>query len=165
VTLTVERSGVIDARDFEPFYRDHRDRLYRALALTLGDAALAAEAVDEAMTRALERWGEVAGYANAPGWVYRVAYNWAVSRIRRAGREVTAPADHGVWTDPDPADQRVLAAVAALPVDQRAVVVMRYFLDWSTEQMSSALDIPSGTVKSRLHRALADLAERMEAPR
>jgi RNA polymerase sigma-70 factor (ECF subfamily) len=52
----------------------------------------------------------------------------------------------------------VTTAVARLPHRQRVVVVARYYLDWSTTQIADHLDIPLGTVKSRLHRALEHLA-------
>ena len=162
MTLTARKGTAITAPDFGEFYRAHRDRLYRALALTIGDPGLGAEATDEAMTRALERWPDVSGYDNAPGWVYRVGFNWAVSRMRRTGHETGPLAVDAVWNDPDPADHTLLAAVAGLSVDHRSVVVLRYLLDWSTVEVAEALEIPTGTVKSRLSRALADLAERME---
>ncbi|HET8617959.1 MAG TPA: sigma-70 family RNA polymerase sigma factor [Acidimicrobiales bacterium] len=49
------------------------------------------------------------------------------------------------------------AALARLPVDQRSVVVLRYYLDWSLDQIAAGLGIAPGTVKSRLHRALRRL--------
>ena len=63
----VERSLHPPAEDFDAFYGRSRDRLYRALALTLGDADIAADAVNEAMTRALERWDKVGGNENPSG--------------------------------------------------------------------------------------------------
>jgi hypothetical protein len=88
------RSGVDSAtsveltyRRFEEFYAADRERIYRALAVTLRNPDLAAEATDEAMTRAYQRWGLVRAYDNPTGWVYRVALNWARSRLRRHSRE------------------------------------------------------------------------------
>lgn len=72
---------------FPDFYRVNHQPVFRALAASLGDAELAREAVDEAMTRAFQRWSTVSTYANAPGWVYRVALNWARSRLRKQKRE------------------------------------------------------------------------------
>ena len=56
------------------------------------------------------------------------------------------------------------AALAALPVEQRSVVVLRYLLDWSEFQTAEALDIAPGTVKSRLSRALDRLATQLGDP-
>jgi RNA polymerase sigma factor (sigma-70 family) len=141
---------------FEAFWAAHRGPLYRSLALTLGDRDLAGEAVDEAMARAFERWAAVSAYANPAGWVYRVGLNWATSVLRRRRRR---PVWHGHEGGLEPLveDPVIAAAVAALPVTQRAVVMLRFSLDWTVDEIAEALGVPSGTVKSRLHRALAAL--------
>jgi RNA polymerase sigma-70 factor (ECF subfamily) len=148
--------------DFDDFYRLHRDRLYRALVLTTREPDIAVEAVDEAMTRASERWDTVGTYENPAGWVYRVALNWARSffrRRRRVGPEV-AEVTWDKLPDPDVND-----AVAALPYKHRSVIVARFYLDWSTPQIAAGLGLPLGTVKSRLHRALASLEETLGGER
>ena len=53
---------------------------------------------------------------------------------------------------------------AGLPLDQRSVVVLRYYLDWSTEEMAEAMGVAPGTVKSRLHRALRRLERALAVP-
>ncbi len=151
----------LTARDFEAFYREQRDRLYRALALTLRDPSLAADAVDEAFTRALERWSKIGGYERPEAWVYRVGLNWATSWFRRRRREVAGLFERAAVADavPDPALTR---AVDELPPHQRAVVVLRLYADWPTDAVAEALGVPPGTVKSRLSRALEALAARPE---
>jgi RNA polymerase sigma-70 factor (ECF subfamily) len=67
---------------FEDFYASQRSRIARAVVLAAGGRDLGMEATDEAFTRALARWSEVSTYANPSGWVYRVAINWARSRMR-----------------------------------------------------------------------------------
>lgn len=152
-------AGVVDApRSFDRFYLEHHDSVARALALTLGDPALGVEAADEAMTRAYQRWSTVRTYANPPGWVYRVGLNWARSFLRRRKRMVvTSLVADAPTHDPAPADPALARALAELDEKHRSVVVLRYLLDWSVEQTADALDIAPGTVKSRLHRALAAL--------
>ncbi len=139
---------------FEEFYARHREPIGRALALTLRDDALAADALDEAMVRAFERWNQVADLANPAGWVYRVALNWARSVVRRLTRPVRAPRAFEVvssshWFDPD-----VERALRQLTVEQRAVVVCRFYIGYSEAETADALGIRPGTVKSRLSRAL-----------
>ena len=148
--------SVTKAHDFEGFYRRERASLCRALALTLADRPLAAEAVDEAMVRAYQRWSSVSRYDNAAGWVYRVALNWAISTKRRRPPPLQEP-----WAGGEPAlpDQALGRAVAHLPTEQRAAVVLRFSMDWSLEQIAVALGVPVGTVKSRLHRALSSLRQ------
>ncbi len=153
---------VTRAADFDEFYRRERAALYRALALTVRDPDVATEAVDEAMVRAYQNWWRIGGYDNPAGWVYRVALNWSISRARRRRREL--------WPEPPPpepdcADSVLAAAVAALPDKQRAVVVLRFHMDWSLDQIAAALRIPTGTVKSRLHRSLATLRSELEDAR
>lgn len=163
--MTAESSG--RASDlavvlFADFYREGRDRIARALTLTLGDQDLAVEAVDEAMARAYQRWTRVGTLDNPGGWVYRVALNWSCSvlrRRRRAPRPRTErdPTDIGPISEPT-----VLRALAELDVRQRAVVVCRHLLGWSEEETAIALSTPVGTVKSRLHRANRILARRLD---
>jgi RNA polymerase sigma factor (sigma-70 family) len=169
VTRLAEGPDVADDRasvarvdgDFEAFWRANRQQLYGALAVALGDAGLAAEAVDEAMVRAYQRWATVGRYDNPSGWVYRVAVNWARSWIRRARRPPPRP---GTLVAEAPAlqDETLQAAVRALPVQHRDVIVLRYHLDWPIAWIASALDVPAGTVKSRLHRGLEQLRADLE---
>lgn len=141
---------------------EQRDRLYRAVALVIGDSALAADAVDEAMTRAYASWVRIERYASPEGWVYRVALNWARSAQRKRRQEDLwyQPPDEPVM-EPLP-DLELRAAVGRLPGKFRSVVVARYYLDWSTTGTAMALGIPEGTVKTRLKRALARLAKDLE---
>jgi RNA polymerase sigma factor (sigma-70 family) len=140
-------------RDFNSFYDETRDRVYRSLGLALGDADLAAEATDEAMTRAVAAWDSVRDYSNPAGWVYRVGINWGRTIQRRRTRRPfppPAPAAYEVEL-PDPT---IAAAVAALPLRYRAVVVARYYLQWTPQEIADAMQVSGGTVRSRLKRAL-----------
>ena len=159
-------TGTLAPREFEDFYRSRREQVFRGLALTLRDRDLASDATDEAMARAYQHWRSVSGYNNPEGWVYRVGLNWARSRMRRTKREVRGfrledrPAAELV-----PADPALAAALEELPLQQRAVVVLRCYFDWSTEQVAKALGVPKGTVKSRLSRALEALESHVEVSR
>ena len=154
-TLTATEGDRVCAvtRSFEDFYRETRDDIARALVLTTGSRELGIEAADEAMTRALQRWDKVGTYDNPSGWVFRVGLNWARSTWRKRRREVqdiyTQPA-----VDDQPIDVDLEKALAELDDRFRAVVVLRFFLDWSIAQTADALSVKPGTVKSRLSRAL-----------
>jgi len=148
---------------FEDFYSAAHDRIRRALALTLRNDELARDATAEAMARAYQKWRTVSTYRNPSGWVYRVGLNWANSRLRKRRREVTTAVDpERPQLDPNVAEPKLTAALASLPIEQRSVVVLRYYLDWSEAQTAAALAIPAGTVKSRLSRALDTLADILE---
>jgi hypothetical protein len=79
VRAAVLTSDEVGPEPFDAFYRAHVDRVYRALTLTVGDAALGREATDEAMARAYANWARVRTLENPAAWVYRVGFNWAVS--------------------------------------------------------------------------------------
>jgi RNA polymerase sigma-70 factor, ECF subfamily len=146
--------------DFATFYRVNRPEVARAVTATIGDRDLAEEATDEAFARAYARWRNVSKADNPNGWVYRVALNWSVDQLRhrRRGRLRTRSMPAGPVIDPEPIPE-VIAALAGLSTDHRAVVVLRVWLDWSETEVASALNIPRGTVKSRLARALEQLRE------
>ena len=155
--MTGEAVAELRQDSFDDFFRVHRDRIFRAIALTVDDRDLAAEATDEAMIRTYERWRTVHDYANPPGWAYRVALNWARSKLRRRRfRDDREIPDLGRLDDP-PGDPQLVAAVARLPMEYRSVIVLRFYLDWSQEQIAEALDIAVGTVKSRTARGLERL--------
>ena len=149
----------VQSAAFEDYYRSNREHLVRALALSLGSRELGRDAAAEAMTRTFENWRKVRQFSNPMGWSYRVGLNWGRSRRRKFRREaplVAAGPGPAVFERPA-LDPRLEEALRRLPLSQRAVVVLRYYLDWSVADIATALGIPAGTVKSRLHRALATL--------
>lgn len=152
----------VEARGFDGFFHEHHGSIVRALSLALGDEHLAHDAAAEGFARALQRWGRVERYDNPAGWVYRVGLNWGRSRWRTTRREVSATASDDARrpsTESEPMDPRVVPALHRLSVDHRVVVVARFYLDWSEQEIATALDIRPGTVKSRLSRALRHLAD------
>jgi RNA polymerase sigma factor (sigma-70 family) len=154
-------------RSFEDFYRAEWASVRRAVGFALGDADLARECVDEAMTRAYERWDQVSPMGSPAGWVYRVAVNHGRNRGRRRALERRKQPPPGPPSTPerDVADPAVAIALAGLPLDMRSVVVLRFYLDWSVEQIAVGLGVAPGTVKSRLHRALRRLEKTLGEPR
>jgi RNA polymerase sigma factor (sigma-70 family) len=160
-SLSVPQADRHLGASFETFYAVARPRIFRAIALVLDNSDVALDATEEAMTRAAERWHDVGGYDNPAGWVYRVALNWARTHLRGIARErnrlMFEPGyEH---TLPDP---QLIEAVRALPTRYRAVVVARFFLDWSVDETARVLQIPTGTVKTRTHRALQRLRSAIE---
>lgn len=137
--------------------------MYRALAMTLGDPGLAAEAVDEAMVRAFQRWDRLEGYGQPAGWVYRVALNWATSRRRKLSLRPVLPLQEleRAFEDELP-DVELTHQLAQLSRPHRTVVVLRYYLQFTSAEIASLLDVAPGTVRSRLHRALDQLGDLRE---
>lgn len=151
---------------------EHR-RLVGALSLYCQDRQVAEELAQDALLRVVTNWSRVRRLDHPSAWVYRVAINLANSYLRRrlaerrATRRWSARA-HQTQQDPDtPTAIAVRAAVASLPRRQRAVVVLRFFLDLSVREVSELLGYPEGTVKTLTARAVAalrasDLADQPE---
>jgi RNA polymerase sigma-70 factor (ECF subfamily) len=161
VEAIVERESV-----FEDFYRAERTTILRAVVYALEDADLGAEATDEALARAYERWDDVGAMANPAGWVFRVAVNHGRNRHRRRllERRKPPPPDRDRPDVEAIADPALAQALARLPLDQRTVIVLRFHLDWSIDAIAESLGCAPGTVKSRLHRGLQRLESMLEAP-
>jgi RNA polymerase sigma-70 factor (ECF subfamily) len=157
--ITIESTDMVRAiLPFEEFYREQRGPIGRALALTLRDATLASEAVDEAMARAYQRWSRVQALDNPGGWVYRVGLNWSRSILRRARRPAPVwVTNSAVVAERGGLDPTIDRALAELSIEQRAVVVCRLLIGYSEAQTAAALGVRPGTVKSRLARATARL--------
>lgn len=161
LVLTPATYAVSTDTAFEAFYRRESEGLYRALTLALGSVDLAREATDEGFVRAYQHWRKIGRYDNPAGWVYRVALNWARSRLRKTKREVLSDEVRELasdWTT----DPGLVDAIHRLPLEYRSVVVLRYLLQWSTAEVADALHVPTGTVKSRLARALDQLRRSLD---
>ena len=160
------------AHNDDTFARRSDAYLDRALGLAcyiLGDVHEAEDATQEAMTRAWKSRRSLREPEAFDAWIDRIVVNTCRERLRRKRvmREAELPADGG---EPEAADRfgallardSVGRALGALTVDQRAVVVLRYWRDLSLDQIAERLGWPLGTVKSRLHYGLADLRDRLE---
>lgn len=158
----IDNTRLTSDRDFAVFYETWRPPIRKGLALALGDVALADEAVDEAMTRALTNWHKIRDYERPEAWLFRVGINWArgVFRKRRYVLLSDLEPAAGASFDPLP-DPELIAAIGRLPLKLRAPVVARYYLDLSVDQIAEGLGIPAGTVKSRLSRALGRLGREL----
>lgn len=98
----------------------------------------------------------------ASTWLFQIALNLARDRHRRPPAEPIDPERVAALAAPDPlapvrAGLDVARLLAALPEPQRAVVVLRHFHDLGEDEIAAILDVPRGTVKSRLHHAMAKL--------
>jgi RNA polymerase sigma factor (sigma-70 family) len=144
--------------DFEAFAREEFPRLVGAIGLYCGDRAVAEELAQEALLRALRRWERVGRLQRPGAWTYRVALNLATSHLRRrrlerAFEQVLSRSDRRE----DPPDEHLAEklllrqALAVLPPRQRAVVVLRYYLDLPARDTAAALGISNGSVRVLTH--------------
>jgi RNA polymerase sigma-70 factor (ECF subfamily) len=151
---------------FEALWREEYARVFRTAFLITGNRQEAADVTQEAFARAYERW-RVVSRAERPGaWVQRVAVNLGLSwrrreRLRARERsERPLPQDQPGRPDPD-----LVAALRALPPQQRAAVVFRHWVDLSIEDTAKALGRRPGTVKALTAQGLANLRRRLDAAR
>jgi RNA polymerase sigma-70 factor (ECF subfamily) len=146
---------------FEEFYDAVFGRLVGQLYLVTGDLHDAEDVVQEALTRAAARWSRLREYEVPEAWVRRVAVNLATDRFRHTRRRLALAMRLRPVPEADPPTLDGLAvshALRALPRDQRAAVVLHHLLDLPVDRVAAELDVPVGTVKSRLARARRTLA-------
>lgn len=176
--VSAARRGDPDA--LEKLLRRHHDRLHRLCRRLCPDRGDAEDATQEALiaiVRGLERYDGRAAFTT---WSYRVATNACLDQLRRRGRR-PVPADPGLHADGapapaatepgvapvDPGDHAVASearatiadALDALPEEFRTPVVLRDVADLDYAEIAALLDLPPGTVRSRISRGRARLAE------
>jgi RNA polymerase sigma-70 factor (ECF subfamily) len=157
-----------DEAAWEALLRDHQAAAFRLAYLLLGDADDAEDAAQEAFVRAyraLDRFE--AGRPFRP-WLLRITANLARNRRRSLGRYLAA-LQRRLRLEPEPVvdahdltaqqleAQEVWRAVRRLGAADQQIIYLRYFLELPEAETAAALDVPAGTVKSRLHRALGRL--------
>lgn len=167
-----------DPDAFAELVARHRDRLWAVALRTLGDPDDAADALQDALLRAFRRAETFRGEAAVTTWLHRVVVNACLDQLRRRRARPSDPvdpledstlaeADRGLDLaagDPEAAAlagerrRQVLAALATLPVEQRAALVLVDMQGWSVHDAAGVLDCPVGTVKSRCSRGRARLA-------
>jgi len=155
--------GDRDRQEFEAFVAASSDRLLRIAYLLTGDAGHAEDVVQSALLRSARRWRSARRSPEA--YARTTVVNLVKDRWRSLGRRpIEAPLDHDTVAtrDADSFDSRLdrdllMRAARALPLSQRAVLVLRYFDDLSVEETARTLGITTGTVKSHTSRALASM--------
>jgi RNA polymerase sigma-70 factor, ECF subfamily len=155
------------ASDLEALFREHWPRAYRAAYLVVHDAAAAEDIAQEAFlaaVRALDRFDRRRPFGP---WLHRIVVNrssdW--SRARTLRREVGEGALGSIAASPapdNPHSHALTSALAQLSPEHRAVIVLRHLLEYTPGEIAELLDLPRGTVNSRLRRGLDELAGRVE---
>jgi len=148
--------------EFDAFYRDTARRVVHLVYGFTGDLTVAQDATQEAYARAWQQWSRVRTADDPLAWVRTVARRIAISGWRKRTTQERAYQRHGVHdTTGPPSEDRVavVAALRELPDPVREAVTMHYIGDLSIEQIAHDTNTPAGTIKARLHRGRALLAQ------
>jgi RNA polymerase sigma-70 factor, ECF subfamily len=143
---------------------------YRLAGYLLGDATEAEDATQEALEKAWQAWPKLRDRDCAGAWFDRIVANTCKDRLRgRRALRVLALDDESAdsQSDRDPfrdalARDEVGRLVRQLPSDQRMVIALRYWRDLSLEEIAERMELPLGTVKSRLHYAMKALRRHLD---
>ncbi|MEV6211133.1 RNA polymerase sigma factor SigM [Kitasatospora sp. NPDC051914] len=161
-----------DPDAFGLLVRRHRDRLWAVALRTLGDREEAADALQDAMVSAFRSAHTFQGRSQVTTWLHRIVVNACLDRARRAASRRAGSLDEdpqrldaalGTAEATDTAvvraelQREVTDALSALPVEQRAALVLVDMQGYSVAEASAVLGVPVGTVKSRCARGRARL--------
>jgi RNA polymerase sigma-70 factor (ECF subfamily) len=151
------------ASDLEALFREHWPRAHRAAYLVVQDGAAAEDIAQEAFLAAVRNLDRFDRKRPFGPWLHRIVVNRAIDWARaRTLRRETAEVDAGDEYDTGDLgtfSEGVAAGLASLPPEHRAVIVLRYLLDYTPGEIADLLDLPRGTVNSRLRRGLDRLEE------
>jgi RNA polymerase sigma-70 factor, ECF subfamily len=151
--------------DLERLFREHWPRAYRAARLITGDAAAAEDIAQEAFLAAIRNLDRFDRRRPFAPWLHRIVVNRAIDWTR--ARKLRAEVELGDWL-PAPQSPELGASeiggsafgrIADLAPEHRAVVVLRYVLEYTPGEIAELLDLPRGTVNSRLRRGLDRMKE------
>ena len=152
--------------DLEALFRTHWPRAYRAAYLVTHDAAAAEDIAQEAMlaaVRAIDRFDRRRPFRP---WLHRIVVNRSLDWVRARNRRAEVSSELAPATGPAPADaehsEDLMAALAKLDPDERAVVVLRHVLGYRSSELAGVLGVPAATVRTRLARALQKLRSELE---
>jgi RNA polymerase sigma-70 factor (ECF subfamily) len=153
--------------DLEVLFRRHWPRAYRAAFLIVHDHAAAEDIAQEAFVQAIRRLDRFDRRRRFAPWLGTIVANRAIDWARaRAARRETGPEGQDPVAPSEISlgrySEEVLAALAALTPDHRAVIVLRYVLEYTPGEIARALEIPRGTVNSRVRRGLDALETRLQ---
>ena len=144
-------------------YARHWQRAQRAAYLVVHDAAAAEDIAQEAFLAAVDGLDRFDRRRPFAPWLHRIVVNraidWGRREALRAGGE---PEERAAQIQTDESVGELMPALAQLPPEQRAVVVLRYLLEYTPGEIGRMLELPRGTVNSRLRRGLDRLRDLIE---
>lgn len=170
----LDRLRAGDAPAFEDLVMTYQHRVFGVALRMLGNRAEAEEVAQEAFVRAHRALGEFRGDAKLSTWLYAITSRLCLNRLASGERGMARQGEDALLrlSDAGPRPDAALErreleaalgrAIADLPEDRRIVVVLRDLEGLSYEEIAQVLELELGTVRSRLHRARAELREKLE---
>lgn len=165
-SVLVKMAGAGDARAFAALYARHKDYAMRLAMRFTRDHETAADVVQETFIYLVRKMPTLELTAKMTTYLYPIVKNIALTAKRKDRARLRLVRDDGsdidvqAPKDAEPRNAESLASVVAiLPEHQQEVLLMRFVDDMSMEQIATALSVPAGTVKSRLHLAIKILRE------
>jgi RNA polymerase sigma-70 factor (ECF subfamily) len=145
-------------------YTAHWRRAHRAAYLVVHDPTAAEDIAQDAFLAAIDALERFDRRRPFGPWLHRIVVNRAINWTRREAlrRSVDDPGDRPDQTPPEAIGDEMMEALGQLPSEQRAVIVLRYLLEYTPGEIAAMLELPRGTVNSRLRRALDRLGEMLE---
>ncbi|MGH9115675.1 MAG: sigma-70 family RNA polymerase sigma factor [Acidimicrobiales bacterium] len=177
--MLVARARRGDREALDVLLRQHYDRVHAVCRRMTGNEADAADAAQEALIAVVRGLPRFDGRSRLSTWVYRIAVNASIDEVRRRGRRPAISLDEarpgrrrvgggdagwGAGAQPETVAERldVEAALMRLPVEFRGPVVLRDMCGLDYAEIAEVLDLPAGTVRSRIARGRAALAASLE---
>jgi len=184
-TRTTGEKEVGESLDFNGLVDAYQDKLYNVILRMVGNADDALDIVQEAFLKAYRSLSRFKGQSRIYTWLYRIAVNTALSfrrsatvRMSRSSvslddnphgedeeskREIPDSTYNGsAGAEQTEAKEHITRAITELEPELRTVVVLRDLEDLSYEEIAEILEVPKGTVKSRLHRGRLVLREKLK---
>jgi RNA polymerase sigma-70 factor, ECF subfamily len=173
----VARCQLGEAAAFNELVGRHQDRVYAAVTRFCGNAEDAADVVQRAFINAYRKIAEFKGDAAFSTWIYRIAFNQAISfrrENRRPSVSLHAKGEDGLIAEPvddrAPGDsmesaetqRKVQQALERLDEEDRQIIILKDLQGHSYDEIAAILQVPKGTVRSRLHRARLELKEKLK---
>jgi len=172
--LFLDRLRAGEAAAFEELVTTYQHRVFGVALRMLGSSAEAQDVAQEAFLRAYRGLGEFRGDAKISTWLYAITSRLCFNRLASAERRLVRPDEEALLRLSDPGrrpdaalerselEAALARAIAELPEERRIVVVLRDVEGLAYEEIAQVLELELGTVRSRLHRARAELKEKLE---
>jgi len=168
----VTRAQNGDRNAFSELVRTHSQGVLNVIYRMCGNMKMAEDAAQETFIQAWLRLSSYRPQSSLKNWLYRIAVNTAIDMLRKEKRILPGAVDDLNLTDFEPGPEAMAAsseqtelvqnAVLTLPDASRAVLVLREFEGFSYQEIAESLEIPVGTVMSRLNYARKLLREKLE---